>query len=378
MDYLEIEGKAQLKRFGIPTNDCVLLSGDEIPSGLSYPCVLKGQILAGHRGQAGAVKVVKSKEELIETKKAIEKITINGHKMEGVIACEFLPIAEEYYLGLTLDVKNRAMVMLFTPYGGMEIEDLASKEPEKLLRFDCTTGFDADEFKKAAAKFNLTEERMSKLIEIAEKLTKACFELDATTIEINPLAVMKDGSLVAIDSKLVIDDNSLYRQGDYVILPRSSQKKSPQEEDAKAHDLTYVELDPEGDIGTMAGGAGIGMATMDTIRHYGGKVNNFLDLGGGVTAEKTYQAMRILLQNKETNYILVNVFGGINNCADMAEGIARAYTEFGIKKTVVVKSRGFNQEEGWATYEKLGFPQTKYGTTDEAVKTLLKIKGDMK
>lgn len=378
MDYLEIEGKAQLKRFGIPTNESVLLSGDEIPAGISYPCVLKGQILAGHRGQAGAVRVVKTEKELIEAKKTIENITINGHRMEGVIACDFLPIAEEYYLGMTLDVKNRAMIMLFTPYGGMEIEELASKEPEKLLSFDCTTGFDADGFKKAAAKFNLTEDRMKKVIEIAEKLCRACFELDATTIEINPLAVMKDGTLVAIDSKLVIDDNSLYRQGDYIKLTRTAQKKSAQEEDVKLHDLTYVELDPEGDIGTMAGGAGIGMATMDTIRHYGGRVNNFLDLGGGVTAEKTYQAMRILLQNKETNYILVNVFGGINNCADMAEGIARAYTELGIKKTVVVKSRGFNQEEGWATYEKLGFPQTKYGTTDEAVKTLLKIKGAAK
>ena len=135
-----------------------------------------------------------------------------------------------------------------------------------------------------------------------------------------------------------------------------------------------MELDPEGDIGTMAGGAGIGMATMDTIRHYGGRVNNFLDLGGGVTAEKTYQAMRILLQNESTDYILVNVFGGINNCADMAGGIARAYKELGIKKTVVVKSRGFNQEQGWAIYEELGFPQTKFGTTDEAVQTLLKIK----
>ena len=116
------------------------------------------------------------------------------------------------------------------------------------------------------------------------------------------------------------------------------------------------------------------MATMDTIRHYGGKVNNFLDLGGGVTSEKTYQAMRILLQNENTDMILVNVFGGINNCADMADGIARAYKEFGNNKKVVVKSRGFNQEQGWEIYEKLGFSQTKYGTTDEAVQLLLNMK----
>jgi succinyl-CoA synthetase beta subunit len=374
MDYLEIEGKKQLERFGIQTNGGIILEGDEIPAEVEFPCVLKGQIQAGHRGQHGAVKVVKTPEELIEVKKQIEQISINGKHMEGVISTGFLPIAEEYYLGLTLDVKNRAMVMLFTPFGGMDIEDLASKSPEKLLRFDCTAGFDEKEFRKQAAVFGLAEERMNKLVDVAAKLTEACFELDATTVEINPLAILEDGTMVAIDCKLVIDDNSLYRQGDYTILPRTSQKKSPQELEAQEHDLTYVELDPEGDIGTMAGGAGIGMATMDTIRHYGGKVNNFLDLGGGVTAEKTYQAMKILLQNEKTDYVFVNVFGGINNCADMAEGIARAYTELKSTKPVVVKSRGFNQEQGWEIYEKLGFEQTKYGTTDEAAKKLLKLK----
>lgn len=374
MDYLELEGKEQLKCFGIPTNSSILLTGDEIPEGITYPCVLKGQILSGKRGKAGAVRVVKSEEELKEVKKIIEKITINGKHMEGVIACGFLPIAEEYYLGMTLDVKNRAMVMIFTPFGGMEIEELAASAPEKLLYFDCTKGFHGEDFRKELQKFSLSEKRMDDVTDIAAKLANACFTLDATTIEINPLAVLEDGSLLAIDAKLVIDDNSLSRQGDYTILPRTATKKSAQEEEAAAHDLTYVELDPEGDIGTMAGGAGIGMATMDTIRHYGGRVNNFLDLGGGVTAEKTYQAMKILLNNESTDYILVNVFGGINNCADMAEGIARAYKESGSSKKVVVKSRGFNQEQGWAIYDELGFPQTKYGTTDEAVKTLLSMK----
>ena len=193
-------------------------------------------------------------------------------------------------------------------------------------------------------------------------------------IEINPLALLEDDSLVAIDAKLVIDDNALYRQGDYTLLPRTTQKKSQQEIEAEKYDLTYVEVDPEGNIGTMAGGAGIGMATMDTIFHYGGRVNNFLDLGGGVTAEKTYQAMRILLQNEKTDQILVNIFGGINNCADMAEGIRRAYIELGINKQVVIKSRGFNQEQGWSIYDELDFPQTKYGTTDEAVQTLLALR----
>lgn len=377
MDYLEIEGKIQLERFGIPVNKSIMLpAGDQIPAEVSYPCVLKGQILSGKRGKAGAVRVVKTEEELIRAKEIIEGITMDGHVMEGVIACGFEPIAEEYYLGMTLDVKNRAMLMLFTPYGGMDIEELAATAPEKLLRFDCTAGFDAGKFRTAAAIFALSPSRLDQVVEIAEKLSHACFELDATTIEINPLALLDNDQLLAIDAKLVIDDNSLYRQGDYIILPRTVQEQSAQESEAEVHDLIYIEIDPEGDIGTMAGGAGIGMATMDTIRHYGGRVNNFLDLGGGVTAEKTYQAMRILLQNENTSHIFVNVFGGINNCADMAKGIARAYNELGSKKNVVVKSRGFNQEQGWEIYEELGFAQTKYGTTDEAVLSLLEMKED--
>lgn len=374
MDFLEIEGKLQLKRFGIPINESILLNGDTIPSsGINYPCVLKGQILSGKRGKAGAVRVVKSEEELLEVKKVIENITINGKNMEGVIACNFLPIKEEYYLGMTLDTKNRAMIMLFTPYGGMDIEELAATSPEKLLRFDCTEGFDEEIFRNNASVFNIPEIRMNQVVDIAKKLSTACFSLDATTIEINPLAVLTDDTLLAIDAKLVIDDNGIYRQDDYTILPRTEQKKSDQEIEAEKHDLTYIEIDPKGDIGTMAGGAGIGMATMDTICYYGGRVNNFLDLGGGVTSEKTYQAMRILLQNENTKYIFINVFGGINNCADMARGIEKAYKELDSKKIVVVKSRGFNQEQGWEIYESLGFPQTKYGTTDEAVLTLLNI-----
>ena len=375
MDYLELEGKKQLEFFGIPINESILFEGDEIPENCPIPCVLKGQILSGKRGKHGAVKVVKTREELLETKKVIEGITINGLPMEGIIACGFLPIKEEYYLGMTLDTKNRAMILLFTPFGGMDIEELAEKTPEKLLKFDVTSGFDADKFVEACKVFDLPKNRLDQVIDIAAKLVKAGFTLDATTIEINPLAVLEDDTLLAIDSKLSIDDNGLYRQGDYILIPRTAAEHSAQELEAMKYDLTYIEIDPNGDIGTMAGGAGIGMATMDTIAHYGGKTNNFLDLGGGVTAEKTYQAMKILLNNEKTDYILVNIFGGINNCADMAEGISRAYKELNSNKPVVVKSRGFNQEEGWKIFSELGFKQTKFGTTDEAVQLLMQAKG---
>lgn len=375
MDYLEIEGKLQLSRFGIPVNESIIFEGDTIPDNVPLPCVLKGQILSGKRGKHGAVKVVKTLEELVKVRDDIMNISINDLPMEGVIACGFLPIVSEYYLGMTLDVKECRMILLFTPFGGMDIEELVEETPEKLLTFDVTSGFDADKFIKACDMFEIEQKFLDQVVDISAKLVKAGFELDATTIEINPLAVLEDDRLLAIDAKLSIDDNGIYRQGDYIVMPRTAEEFSPQELEAQKYDLTYIELDPDGDIGTMAGGAGIGMATMDTITHYGGKTNNFLDLGGGVTAEKTYQAMKILLLNDKTDYILVNIFGGINNCADMAEGISRAYIELESDKKVVVKSRGFNQEQGWEMFEKLGFAQTKYGTTDEAVQLLMKLKG---
>jgi len=284
---------------------------------------------------------------------------------------EKLSIAGEFYLGLTLDTKNRSLLMLFSPSGGMDIEEVAANSPEMLMRLDCTKGFDKAAFLEKSSPFSLEENILTQLCDIAEKLCSACFALDATTVEINPLALLADGRLMAIDAKVVIDDNALYRQQGHTILPRRESEKTEPEKEAEAAGLTYVELDKNGSIGLIAGGAGIGMATVDTISHYGAGAYNFLDLGGGVTADKMYHAMHLLLNNPEVGSILVNVFGGINNCAVMAEGIERAYTEYGKEKPVVIKSRGFNQEDGWKIYEKLGFKQVKFGTTDEAVKLLL-------
>lgn len=371
MDLYEIEGKAQFKRFGIPTDDGILYRPGDDTTGYPFPCVVKGQILSGKRGKAGAVQFAENPEQLHSEAEKIMSIRINGKAMAGIMVSKKLAITEEYYLGLTLDTKSRKLVLLFTPYGGMDIEELAASSPEKLLRMDCTHGLDQALFENALNDFPLEDNIRKQISDIAAKLTKACFALDATTIEINPLARLADGALVAADAKIVLDDNALCRQGDYTLLPRLEKEMSPAEREAAAADLTYIELDGSGNIGVIAGGAGIGMATVDTICFYGGKAYNFLDLGGGVTDEKTYHALHLLLNNPNIEMILINIFGGINNCAVMAEGIKRAWQESGIKKRIVVKSRGFNQEDGWAIYRELGFEQVKYGTTDEAVKLLL-------
>lgn len=371
MDLYEIEGKALLRSFGIPTDRGMLYDRQADLQSYPYPCVVKGQILSGKRGKAGAVRFADTPEELREAAEAIMNIHINGKAMEGIMVSEKLSICGEFYLGLTLDTRSRSLLMLFSPSGGMDIEEVASSMPEKLLRIDCSNGFDRELFVSRAECFSLDEKLLDQLSDIAAKLTEACFALDATTIEINPLALLSDGTLMAIDSKLVIDDNALYRQKPELILPRRKSEKTLAQKEAEDAGLIYVELDKSGSIGLIAGGAGIGMATVDTISHYGGKAYNFLDLGGGVTAEKMYHAMHLLLNNPDIKSILVNVFGGINNCAVMAEGIKQAYTDYGKFKRVVIKSRGFNQEEGWSIYEKLGFRQVKYGTTDEAVQLLL-------
>lgn len=376
MDFHEIEGKAQFKRFGIPTKVGFLLAEDSDIAAIDYPCVLKAQVLSGKRGKAGGVKFPKNEAELREYAAAISALVIGGKPVEAVMVSPMLQIAQEFYLGITLDTVNRQAVMLFTTYGGMDIEELAATSPEKLLRYDVTRGFDAASFKAAAGVFELEAGQMTQLVDIAEKLTKLFFELDVTTVEINPLIVDNSGNLEAADSKLVIDDNALYRQGDYTLIARQAEQAgSAAVAEAEQAGLAYVELDANGNVGLMAGGAGIGMATVDTIKFYGGRPFNFLDLGGGVTAEKTYAAMKLLLENPSIESILVNIFGGINNCETMAQGIVGAMRDCAAKKRVVVKSRGHGQEAGWKLFEEAGCLQIRYGTTDDAVKLLLGSEG---
>jgi len=373
MDYFEIEGKLQLRRFGISTDECFLVNAPDDLHQAAFPCVVKSQVLVGKRGKSGGVRVVSDRRELECAVADISAMAISGHAVAAVLVSEFLHIQEEYYLGLTLDVAERSVLLLFTTYGGVDIEHLAATAPEKLLRLDCTEGFDCEAFRSAMSRYDLDNNIADDLCSIAAKMTKAFFALDATVLEINPLALTAEGKLVAADAKLVIDDNALYRQGDYTCIPRQETARvNPAQREAQEAGLIYVELEEDGDIGLIAGGAGIGMATVDTIKFYGGKPFNFLDLGGGVTTEKTYVAMRILMSNPQIRGIVINIFGGINNCADMAKGVEKAVLECPHHKKIVVKSRGFSQEIGWEIYARLGCKQVKYGSTDDAVQLLLK------
>jgi succinyl-CoA synthetase beta subunit len=372
MNFYEIEGKKLLNEAGILADVGVLFDEHTDVNTIQFPCVVKAQALSGKRGKAGGIKFAKNANELSEHYDFIKKMEINGIPVKAVLATPMRSIKKEYYLGYTIDCTQECIVMLFSPNGGMDIEEVAKETPEQLLKLPIGAAFDEAELLVKLRGFSLPEGKNRQICDIAAKLYNLFVRLDAVTIEINPLAELEDGALMALDAKVVLDDNALYRQGDYVLIDRFEQVSQAQKKAIEC-DLIYVELERGGNIGVIAGGAGIGMATVDAIRSFGGKPFNFLDLGGGVSRDKTYQAARILLDHDEVDAILINVFGGINNCLTMADGICAAILDSKKEKLVVVKSRGFSQEEGWALYDQMGLAQIRYGTTDDAVKLLLAL-----
>lgn len=375
LDFFEIEGKKIMGQYGIPVDDEILYSQTERLHEITYPCVVKAQVLTGKRGKAGGILFAKNPGQMEEAVEKIKKLSIYGQTPTDILIAPQLEIKQEHYLGLTLDRTRKEVLLLYSPYGGMDIEELAEEAPEKIAKLCISNTLNVDVWEKYTQKFCLPEKESGEIYAIASKLISMFYSVDAMTLEINPLVKTKDNRFVAADAKLVVDDNSLYRQKDLAFLPRMK-KENAREEYACEHNLAYVELEKHGAIGVIAGGAGIGMATVDSVKYYGKNPYNFLDLGGGVTAEKTYYALDMLLRIPEIEGILVNVFGGINNCLTMAEGIVKAYREAlqrGTDKKLVVKSRGFNQEDGWSLYNELNIPQIRYGTTDDAVKKLIAL-----
>lgn len=362
MDLFEVEGKILLREYGIPCED-VRIADDEIPD--NYPLVLKGQYLSGKRGKAGAIRIVRNEEEYRQAVQDIGDIAINGSYPSGIHIAPFIDVDKEHYLGITLDRKEKCYLLMYSEQGGIDIEEAAEKGFLHKTRI-CEEAFDET---CDMAQINKPKERL-----IARKLWNLVKERDCLTAEINPLGIKKDGTCFAMDAKVVIDDNAWYRQKDQIkLLLERKTEKTVYEEEAEKYGLAFVNLNESGNIGVIAGGAGIGMATVDSLNYYGLTPFNFCDLGGGVSAEKTYHAVRLLLDVKELKGILINVFGGINNCYEMAQGIVKALDEKPYDKKIVIKSRGFNQEEGWKLYDERSILQVRYGTTDDAVIKLKRI-----
>ena len=357
MNLHEYQAKQVLREYGVTTPRGVTLNQAEqaraaIAELGGDAWVVKAQIHAGGRGKAGGVRLVKSPEALQEAVDALlgKKLVTyqnapDGQTVSRLLIEETLPIARELYLSLTVDRESERIVLVASGSGGMEIEEIAKTAPEKILRAACDPIWGLRDFQCRELAFGLGLEG-SQIAEFA-KLAKGLYSLfmknDLSMVEINPLIVTTEGKLVALDCKIGVDDNALYRQKALAEMHDTTQVDA-KEVAAHEYDLNYIAL--SGNIGCMVNGAGLAMATMDLIKLHGGQPANFLDVGGGATAETVSKAFQIILSDTNVKAILVNIFGGIMRCDIIAEGIITAVKEVGVKVPVIVRLEGTNVELG--------------------------------
>lgn len=384
MNIHEFQTKAILSRYGIKAPPYAVISSiDELEPLLERmnldEAVIKVQVHAGGRGKAGGVKLAKSRKEIIQYSNQLlgMKIVNSQTGPEGVIAHQImisplLDYKKEYYVGAIIDRKKAQAMLIASPEGGMDIEEVASKHPERILTVPI--GLDG-ELKGyhllQLAKFMGWEGQLLEQSKcLFSGLAKAFMESDASLLEINPLVETKDGELIALDAKLSIDDNAIYRQKEIGAFFDPTQL-SQNEVLAKKQDLAYVALD--GEIGCMVNGAGLAMATMDIIHHYGGKPANFLDVGGGASQEKVAEGFKIILADPKVKAILVNIFGGIMNCATLAAGIVAAAAELRLRVPLIVRMEGTNVEMGKKILADSGLNIVIAHSLEEAAKKVVSV-----
>lgn len=357
MNIHEYQGKEILRQYGVAVpKGSVAFSPDEAVKAAkelgSNVTVVKAQIHAGGRGKAGGVKIAKNLDEVRSyAKELLGKILVthqtgpDGKEVKRLYIEEGSDIKKEYYLSLVLDRATSRVVMMGSEEGGMDIEEVAESNPEKIFKeiIDPVTGLNAFQARRMAFNMNIPAKLVNKAVGLMLGIYKAFIDKDASTVEINPLVVTGDDQVVALDAKFNFDANSLYRHKDIVEL-RDFDEEDAKEIEASKYDLSYISLD--GNIGCMVNGAGLAMATMDTISYYGGSPANFLDVGGGATAEKVTEAFKIILSDKNVKGIFVNIFGGIMKCDIIAEGVITAAKEVGLKVPLVVRLEGTNVELG--------------------------------
>ena len=342
---------------------------------LGLPVVVKAQIHAGGRGKGGGVKLARSLDdaeglarEMLGLKLVTHQTGPEGREVRRLLIEEGLKIKQEFYLGIVLDRALSRLVFMASSAGGMEIEEVAAHEPEKILKepIDPAVGLQPFQARKLAFGIGLPGETINKAVRFMTSLYRAYAGLDASLAEINPFLLTEDGDLYALDAKLNFDDNALFRHKDLVEL-RDLNEEEPLEIEASKHDLNYIKLD--GDIGCMVNGAGLAMATMDIIKLAGGEPANFLDVGGGASQERVENAFRILLSDENVRAVLINIFGGIVRTDMVATGVVEAAKKLGVKVPVVVRLEGTNVERGREVIETcgLGF-KTATGMKDAAEK----------
>ena len=369
MNIHEYQAKELLRAFGVavPTGYPAFTVDEAVAAAAKLDGelkVVKAQIHAGGRGKAGGVKLAKTDEEVKQHASEILGKTLVTHQTgpEGKVVQrlyieEGSAIDQEFYLGLVLDRSIGRIVIMGSSEGGMDIEEVAEHTPEKIHKeiVDPVVGLRPFQARRLAFKMEVPTKLVNKFSDMVMKLYKVYVETDCTIAEINPLVTTKDGNVIALDAKLNFDSNALYRHSDILDL-RDTTEEDPREVEASKHDLSYIALD--GNIGCLVNGAGLAMATMDIIKHYGAEPANFLDVGGGATKEKVTEAFKLILSDDQVKGIFVNIFGGIMKCDIIAEGIVAATKEIGLDLPLVVRLEGTNVDAGKRILDESGLAIT--------------------
>jgi succinyl-CoA synthetase beta subunit len=361
----EYQAKTILAKYKVPVpRGEVAFSADEaaaVAKKLGGSVVVKAQIHAGGRGKGGGVKIARDASEAAEIAKKILGMTLVTHQtgpegrvVERLLIEETLPIERELYLGIVLDRAQAKPVFMASSAGGMEIEEVAAKSPELILKeaFEPDAGLASFQARKLSFGMGVPAASLNAAVAAMTALARACVAVDASLAEINPFILTKDGNVYALDAKINLDDNALYRHKDLLEL-RDLHEEDPLEVEASKFGLNYIKLD--GTVGCMVNGAGLAMATMDIIQYAGGKPANFLDVGGGASAEQVKNAFRILLSDRHVKAVLINIFGGILRCDTLATGVVAAARDLNIKVPIVVRMEGTNVELGRKILTESGF-----------------------
>lgn len=351
MKLFEYEAKNILAKYGIPTPQGGLATNTsqalEVASRLKPPLAVKSQVLVAGRGKAGGILFADSVEEARKAAEKLLDMQIKGIPVKSVWIEEKIHVKRELYFGITTDRFNQTYVAIASAAGGTEIEEVASKTPEKVIKtpINPQLGFRSFQARQIAIRIGYAGNQISELAKIFERLYAVGMDYDAELIEMNPLVETTEGKFVAADSRIIIDDNALFRHQEYKKrLLEGESELSPQELEAMENDLAYVKLD--GNIGVIGNGAGLVMATLDTIQYYSGKPANFLDVGGGAPSEKIAQALKIVLSDPKVKVLFINILGGITRCDEVAKGILEAKDKVGVTKPMVIRLVGTNEEEG--------------------------------
>ena len=372
MNLHEYQARRLLSSFGLPYPVGRIAKtpyeAGSIAAQIGKPVVIKAQVLTGGRGKAGGVKLAEDAGQAKDLARHILDLNIKGYPVKRVLVVEAIDIAHEFYLGITIDRVSRKPVMMASVAGGVDIEEVNRQTPEQILSLPIDPLLGLQEFQSRQIGFSLslTPAQVRQFTNIASSLYRAFANLDASLCEINPLIIDGSGNLRALDAKLSIDDNALFRQTEIAAL-RDLESEDPLEQQAREQELSYVKLD--GEVGCIVNGAGLAMATMDLVKLYGAEPANFLDIGGGARAERVATALRLVITDPNVKVVLINIFGGITRCDEVAKGVVTALEQVEVGVPIVVRLVGTNEDEGRRTLQRAGL--TAATSVTEAAKAVI-------